>query len=97
VAGGEITIRPDEVLVDGAGKTIMRRIRTGHGSSKDDDDVAAATFRSRPGMPRQAALWSWCISATRKSNQLKCRRRSLRIDRSRLLGLWRISAPVSSR
>ena len=49
VAGGEITIRPDEVLVDGAGKTIMRRIRTGHGSSKDDDDVAAATFKIAAG------------------------------------------------
>jgi hypothetical protein len=49
VAGGEITIRPDEVLIDGAGKTIMRRIRTGHGSSKDDNDVAAATFRIAAG------------------------------------------------
>jgi hypothetical protein len=37
------------VLVDGAGKTIMRRIRTGHGSSKDDDDVAAATFKIAAG------------------------------------------------
>jgi len=49
VAGGEITIRPDEVLVDGAGKTIMRRVRTGHGSSTDDDDVAAATFKIAAG------------------------------------------------
>jgi hypothetical protein len=33
------------VLTDAAGKKIMRRIRTGHRTSKEDDDVGAATFK----------------------------------------------------
>jgi superfamily I DNA/RNA helicase len=49
IAGGEIVIRPDEVLTDAGGKKVMRRIRTGHLTSKEDDSVAAATFKIAAG------------------------------------------------
>lgn len=49
VEGGEIIIRPDEVLTDAAGRKIMRRVRTGHRTSKEDDDVGAATFKIAAG------------------------------------------------
>ena len=44
VAGGEIVITPDQVLSDGDGNIHMRRVRTGHKSSKDEDNLAAAAF-----------------------------------------------------
>ncbi len=44
VAGAEIIITPDEVLTDDAGRIQMRRIRTGHKRSKDEDNMAAAAF-----------------------------------------------------
>ena len=40
----EILVRPDDVLVDPAGRRKLRRVRTGHSRSKDAEDVAAAAF-----------------------------------------------------
>lgn len=44
VPGGEIVVTPDQVLTDEAGNVRMRRIRTGHKTSTDDDSLAAAAF-----------------------------------------------------
>lgn len=44
VPGGEIVVTPDQVLADKAGNLRMRRIRTGHKTSTDDDSLAAAAF-----------------------------------------------------
>lgn len=44
IAGGEIIITPDQVLTDAAGKVHMRRVRTGHKRSKDEENLAAAAF-----------------------------------------------------
>ncbi len=43
VPGGEIVIRPDQVLSVG-GKITMRRVDTGHKGSKDDESLATAAF-----------------------------------------------------
>lgn len=43
VAGGEIVVRPDEVLTKG-GQTHVRSVRTGHSTSKELETVAAAIF-----------------------------------------------------
>jgi superfamily I DNA/RNA helicase len=44
IAGGEIIITPDQVLADAAGRIHMRRVRTGHKRSKDEENLAAAAF-----------------------------------------------------
>jgi hypothetical protein len=44
IPGGEIIVTPDQVLEDGTGKIIMRRVDTGHQGSKDDQSLAAAAF-----------------------------------------------------
>jgi superfamily I DNA/RNA helicase len=44
IAGGEIIITPDQVLADAAGRVHMRRVRTGHKRSKDEDNLAATAF-----------------------------------------------------
>jgi len=44
VAGAEIVITPDQVLADASGKIHMRRVRTGHKRSKDEENLAAAAF-----------------------------------------------------
>ena len=40
----EIVVRPDDVLVESDGRRKLRRVRTGHRTSKEDEDVAAAAF-----------------------------------------------------
>lgn len=40
----EIYVRPDDVLVDAEGTRRLRRIRTGHRRSAEDEDVGAAAF-----------------------------------------------------
>jgi PD-(D/E)XK nuclease superfamily len=40
----EIIVRPDDVLVRGDGRRILRRVRTGHRRSAEADDVGAAAF-----------------------------------------------------
>lgn len=40
----EIIVRPDDVLVRGDGRRILRRVRTGHRRSTETDDVGAAAF-----------------------------------------------------
>jgi len=44
VPGGEVVIRPDQVVSDPTGKVTMRRVRTGHRSSDQEDGLAAAAF-----------------------------------------------------
>ena len=44
VAGGEIVIVPDQVVVDAGGKTTMRRVKTGHNVDEDENGLAAAAF-----------------------------------------------------
>ncbi|MGZ8940412.1 MAG: 3'-5' exonuclease [Limisphaerales bacterium] len=44
IAGGEIIITPDQVLTDASGRIHMRRVRTGHKRSKDEENLAAAAF-----------------------------------------------------
>jgi superfamily I DNA/RNA helicase len=44
IAGGEILVRPDEVLTGGDGKLRVRAVRTGHVNSKELEKVAAAVF-----------------------------------------------------
>jgi hypothetical protein len=44
VAGGEIVVRPDEVLTGKDGRTHVRSVRTGHTSSKELETVATAVF-----------------------------------------------------
>lgn len=44
VGGGEIIVQPDDVLVRPDGRRTMRRVRTGHRSSREHDDVGAAAF-----------------------------------------------------
>ena len=44
IAGGEVIITPDQVLSDDDGQIHMRRVRTGHKGSKDEDALAAAAF-----------------------------------------------------
>jgi hypothetical protein len=40
----EIMVRPDEVLVRGDGRRILRQVKTGHRRSTETDDVGAAAF-----------------------------------------------------
>ena len=40
----EIVVRPDDVLVEPSGRRKLRRVRTGHSTSKSAEDVAAAAF-----------------------------------------------------
>ena len=40
----EIIVRPDDVLVSGDGRRILRRVRTGHRRSTETEDVGAAAF-----------------------------------------------------
>ena len=49
IDGGEIVIRPDEVLTDAGGRKVLRRVQTGHLTSKEDDSVAAAMFKIAAG------------------------------------------------
>jgi len=44
VAGGEIVVRPDEVLIGKGGQTHVRSVRTGHATSKELETVATAVF-----------------------------------------------------
>lgn len=44
VGGGEIVVTPDQLLQDKAGHVHMRRVRTGHKKSKEDDSLRAAAF-----------------------------------------------------
>jgi hypothetical protein len=44
VPGGEIVVRPDEVLTGKDGRTHVRSVRTGHASSKELETVATAVF-----------------------------------------------------
>lgn len=44
VAGGEIVVRPDEVLTGKDGRTHIRSVRTGHATSKELETVATAVF-----------------------------------------------------
>jgi hypothetical protein len=43
-ADQEIIVRPDDVLVRGDGRRILRRVRTGHRRAAEADDVGAAAF-----------------------------------------------------
>jgi hypothetical protein len=45
IGGGEVIIKPDQVLADTSDRVIIRRVRTGHKRSKEDDSLAAAAFR----------------------------------------------------
>lgn len=44
VPGGVIVITPQQVVKDGDGRTVMRRVQTGHGSAKDKDSLSSAAF-----------------------------------------------------
>jgi superfamily I DNA/RNA helicase len=44
VPGGEVIVTPDQVLTAADGSVSMRRIRTGHKSSSDADNLASAAF-----------------------------------------------------
>lgn len=43
-ANGTITVTPQLILRDSQGRTVIRRVSTGHSRSKDGDDRAAAAF-----------------------------------------------------
>jgi superfamily I DNA/RNA helicase/Zn-dependent peptidase ImmA (M78 family) len=45
IAGDEIVVRADDMLVDPNGIRRFRRVRTGHIRTKEDDDVGAAIFK----------------------------------------------------
>lgn len=42
---GDIVVKPDLALSSPSGAVTLRRVRTGHGSKKDPDSLAAAAFR----------------------------------------------------
>lgn len=44
IMGGEVVITPDQMVRDGNGQVIMRKVRTGHQSDKECDGIAAAVF-----------------------------------------------------
>ncbi|QIG97611.1 ATP-dependent helicase [Bradyrhizobium sp. 6(2017)] len=44
VPGGEIVVRPDDVLTARDGRTHVRSVRTGHSGSKDMESVSTAVF-----------------------------------------------------
>jgi hypothetical protein len=44
VPGGEIVVRPDDVLTARDGRTHVRSVRTGHAGSKDMESVSTAVF-----------------------------------------------------
>lgn len=45
IAGGEIIVTPDQVLADSRGGVHVRRVRTGHKRTNDEDNLAAAAFQ----------------------------------------------------
>jgi superfamily I DNA/RNA helicase len=40
----DIIVRPDDVLLESSGRRVLRRVRTGHRRSAEEDDVGAAAF-----------------------------------------------------
>jgi hypothetical protein len=40
----DIIVRPDDVLLEPCGRRVLRRVRTGHRRSDEEDDVGAAAF-----------------------------------------------------
>jgi superfamily I DNA/RNA helicase len=40
----DIIVRPDDVLLEPTGRRVLRRVRTGHRRSAEEDDVGAAAF-----------------------------------------------------
>jgi hypothetical protein len=40
----DIIVRPDDVLLEPGGRRVLRRVRTGHRRSDEEDDVGAAAF-----------------------------------------------------
>lgn len=40
----DIVVRPDDVLLEPSGRRLLRRVRTGHRRSAEEDDVGAAAF-----------------------------------------------------
>lgn len=40
----DIIVRPDDVLLESSGRRVLRRVRTGHRRSDEEDDVGAAAF-----------------------------------------------------
>ncbi len=42
---GDIVVKPDLALLNSSGAVTLRRVKTGHGSKKDPDSLAAAAFR----------------------------------------------------
>jgi superfamily I DNA/RNA helicase len=40
----DIIVRPDDVLLEPSGRRVLRRVRTGHRRSDEEDDVGAAAF-----------------------------------------------------
>jgi superfamily I DNA/RNA helicase len=40
----DIIVRPDDVLLEPSGRRVLRRVRTGHRRSAEEDDVGAAAF-----------------------------------------------------
>lgn len=44
VPGGEIVVRPDDVLTSREGRTHVRSVRTGHAGSKDLESISTAVF-----------------------------------------------------
>lgn len=40
----DIIVRPDDVLLEPSGRRVLRRVRTGHRRSAEEDDVSAAAF-----------------------------------------------------
>lgn len=44
ISGGEIVVTPDQVLSDASGKIHVRRVKTGHKSSKEDESLSASAF-----------------------------------------------------
>ncbi len=40
----DIIVRPDDVLLEPSGRRLLRRVRTGHRRSSEEDDVGAAAF-----------------------------------------------------
>ncbi len=40
----DIIVRPDDVLLEPSGRRVLRRVRTGHRRSAEEDDIGAAAF-----------------------------------------------------
>ncbi len=58
---GDIVVKPDLALSSPSGAITLRRVKTGHGSKKDPDSLAAAPSGLQP-TPKTAAMWSNCHS-----------------------------------